>query len=928
MLTLLDTGSTHTLIDRQTYNHLPRPVPLTRAPRVQSISGHDLSIVGACVLPIGGRPREVLVCESLGIALLLGMNVLYDSILNLKERKVQIGDKEYPLDTTPETFQCFGTTQVPDTDNQILRALLRSYHDVFSARDTPIRVADGVPKATIETGSATPIRQNPYRLPFAKRKVVDDSVRDMLNDGIIRPSTSPWASPITLAPKKDGTTRFCVDYRKLNEVTRKDAYPLPHIQDVFDQLVGATVFSTLDLRSGYWQFPMAEESIAKTAFTCHLGLFEFVRMPFGLSNAPAIFQRTMNKVLSGLIGVCCMVYIDDIVIYSTSINEHMRHLDQVFQRLRSAGLQLKPSKCSFLKTEIELLGYTVSARGISPLPDKVSAIQNLIAPTDKTAVRSFLGMAGYYRQCIQGFATLAVPLQEAASPKKHFIWGPEQENSFQAIKKALTTAPILAHPDPTRPYILYTDASDKCIGAILVQRDNDGIERVIHYLSHTLSGAQLSWPTIEKEAYAVVYALKKLHAYLWGATFEIHTDHKPLLSLFLSEIKNTKIQRWAIQISEYGAPIKYHPGKLNVRADMLSRAQMADVCATLPTLPIDEENSLTTTPYLAETTENVPFPTSPTLPSLAPAARQLPTVWEADGVDVLELQRLQEQQFPSEREEAKVDLEGSPYILEENILYSMGQPYKGAEPHPRLILPQQYRGAVIDRCHGELGHAGFDKTLRRVQEYYVWPGMRKHIREYLATCSLCRTLTPPNQPEQLGRMPTPPAPFHTWGMDLVGPFPRDKTGKQYLLTAVDHLTGWAIAVPIASKKNATVWEAFNTHLVAMYGIPAVLITDNGGEFCHKVFEDWLKELGIEHHLTSPYNPQANGACERFNGTLQRLLLKLTVAKTENGVNTFLKPSMLTGSPQVQAVSAPTRPCMDNYQDCPESKEGTQPKGKD
>jgi len=798
--------------------------------------------VGSCTLKISGIYTQVLVCKNLGIDLLLGMNILRSSIIDNLNGILTLGDQKFPIDTSPESFSTYATTCIPKVDDETLNALLRSYKDVFSAKENPVGVARDAPLATIDTGDAAPIKQNPYRMPLSKRKIVEEHVESMLADGVIIPSDSPWASPITLAPKKDGTIRFCVDFRKVNDVTKKDAHPLPHIQDIFDQLHGAKIFSTLDLRSGYWQIPLHPDSIPKASFSCHLGLFSFTVLPYGVSNGPAIFQRTMNKVLSGLIGRCCMAYIDDIIVYSRSKVEHVQHLEQVFQRLRSSGFLLKPSKCSFMKEEVELLGYIVSGSGIRPQPGKIEAIQKLAPPTDKTGVRSFKGMCGYYRQCIPNFAQIAAPLEEVAAPKKPFFWGPEQQDSFERLKVALTTAPVLAHPDPTKPYLLYTDASDKCIGAILVQKDDQGVERVIHYLSHKLSGAQLAWPTIEKEAYAIVYALKKLHAYLWGASFEIHTDHKPLKSLFQAEIRNTKLQRWAIQISEYGAPILYHPGKLNVRADMLSR-----IAALSP----------------------------PVIASLAPAAVDLPSVWDTDHIPIIGLQHGQRGEFEDAFVEASLDADDCPYVVEEGLLYTIAPPYKGAGRYPRLLLPQAYRGQVIDRCHGEIGHAGFSKTLLRVQEHYVWPGMRQHIREYLATCSRCRALTPPNQKDTIGKMPTPPAPFHTWGMDLVGPFPRDKTGKQYLLTAVDHLTGWAIAIPIASKKSATVWQAFNEHLVAVYGVPTVLITDNGGEFIHKAFEDWLREMGVEHHLTSPYNPQANGACERFNGTLQKLLLKLT-----------------------------------------------------
>ena len=567
---LVDTGSTHTLVNKNIYHKLPKLTPLYAAPKLHSVTNHELPVLGACTVKIAGLPTEVIVCESLGVELLLGTNVCRNAIIDLQGGVFTLGDKKFPLDTTKEEFcPLMATSPLPKASSQVINQVLDAYKDIFSQRETPVNVAESLQSAVIDTGSEDPIRQRSYRLPFAKRQIVEDSVAEMLRDGVIRPSDSPWASPITLVGKRDGTTRFCVDYRKLNAITKKDAHPLPYIQDVFDQLAGATIFSTLDLRSGYWQVPMAEESIPKTAFTCHLGLFEFTRLPFGLTNAPAIFQRAMNKVLSGLIGRCCMVYIDDIVVYSKSEQEHAVHLAAVLKLLRNAGLQLKPSKCSFGLPEIELLGYKVSAEGISPLEDRVEAIEKLDRPQDVKAVRSFLGMAGYYKQCIPGFATLALPLTELTKHREPFRWGDEEQQAFDKIKTALTQAPVLAHPQTDKPYILYTDASDKAIGAILVQKDDKGIEKVISYLSHKLSGAQLRWPTIEKEAYGIVYSLKKFHPYLWGAEFEIHTDHKPLKSLFQSEIKNTKLQRWAVQISEYGAPILYHPGKLNIRADFL-----------------------------------------------------------------------------------------------------------------------------------------------------------------------------------------------------------------------------------------------------------------------------------------------------------------------------------------------------------------------
>jgi transposase InsO family protein len=841
---LIDTGSTHTLLSHSVFSKFHRKPLLLDAPRLLSASGDQIPTAGITTVTIANRPQSVVICHGLGMDLLLGADTLKDCVLDLTQKVLKFPDHSLSI-TLRESSTLPNTTSVvsvvPKAQTPLIQAVLDQYSCVFSPKSTPVAISQ-LPAAEIVTTQADPIRQQAYRIPHSKRDIVDKCVDEMLNDGIIRPSNSPYASPITLVPKKDGTTRFCVDYRKLNSITRKDAHPLPHIQDVFDSLQGSKVFSTLDLKAGYWQVPMAPESIPLTAFTCFRGLFEFVRLPFGLANAPAIFQRAMNQVLSGLLGKVCMVYIDDIVVYSKTLEDHAQHLKQIFSRLKEVGLQVKPSKCSFELGEIELLGHRVTAEGIKPQPEKVESIANLVPPTDVKAIRSFLGMTGYYRQYIADYASVALPLTELTKKGNPFVWGQEQQAAFDALKQALTRAPILAHADPSKPYVLYTDASDKAVGAILVQNDSEKVERVIAYLSHKLSGAQLRWPTIEKEAFGVVYALKKFHPYLWGATFEIHTDHKPLKSLFSAEIRNSKLQRWAIQISEYSAPIRYHPGKLNIRADMLSR---------IAAINLD--------------------------PAPAPAfdLQEIPEIWRADQIDPDELIRAQKDEFEDQWIEATQEQDASPFVIDSGILYSLAEPHRHAGRYPRLMLPHAYRQKVIDRCHIEVAHAAFAKTLARVQESYLWSGMRKSIRSYLGHCTKCRTLTPSNPRILRGTVPVPPCPWHTWGMDLVGPFPRDKRGRQYLLTVIDHLTGWVEAIPIASKKNPIVWDAFNYHVVSRFGVPSVLITDNGTEFTAKSFENWLQTWGIDHKLTSPYHPQTNSKTERFNGTIQKLLLKLT-----------------------------------------------------
>ena len=315
-------------------------------------------------------------------------------------------------------------------------------------------------------------------------------------------------------------------------------------------------------------------------------------------------------------------------------------------------------------------------------------------------------------------------------------------------------------------------------------------------------------------------------------------------SLFQSEIRNTKLQRWSIQIQEYGAPIKYYEGKRNIRADMLSR-----ICVLSPD-------------------DYVPF------------EDDVPTPWDCDNLDKDEVITLQEEEFPYEKRAAREDEKGTLYVLEESILYSISEPYRNAGRYKRLVLPHKYRESVIQRCHEEVAHAGFSKTLMKIQEAYVWPGMRQAVRDYLRLCTRCQILTPQSQDTPRRTMPIPPRPLHTFGVDIVGPFTKSKQGNKYLLTFVDHLTGWGEAYPIKNKSNESVWEKFNI-FISQYGIPEVLVSDNGGEFTAKKFQEWLNELGIDHRRTCSHHPQSNGRCERFNGTIQKLLLKSSGGAGDN-----------------------------------------------
>ena len=750
------------------------------------------------------------------------------------------------------------TELLPETGSQAVNKIVQRNSDIFSAKGEHNGCCSIVPMTIKTTGP--PISLPAYRTPLVKRKLVEEAVADMLAEGVIRPSSSPYASPVTLVPKKDGTTRFCVDYRKLNSVTVRDQYPLPQIQDIFDQIGGSTIFSTLDLKAGYWQLPMEEESIAKTAFRCHMGHYEFLRMPFGLTNAPSVFQRTMDKILASLIGKCVMVYIDDIVIYSKIMDDHLAHIQLVFDCLRKAGLRLKPTKCSFGLPSVKLLGYIVNKDGIAADPEKIQAIQNLAPPTDIKGVRSFLGMTGFYRQCMSNYAAVAEPLETLKRKHAHFQWGTPQQNAFEQLKGLLTSSSVMAAPKINHPYKLYTDACEYAVGAILVQEDEKGVERVIQYISHSLSTTQRKWATIEKEAFAVVYAINKLRPYLYGAKFTVFTDHKPLTSLFTKDMQNTKIQRWGVLLAEYGAQIKYRAGKNNIRADMLSR------------IPPQREIATFDCDQWVD-------------PAAIPDQRieeQLPLL--QDGFDMTIIVRDQEQEFAELRKRADNDDEENSYILINNALYSVRKPTPYSADYPRLVLPSAHQNTVIDRAHKEVGHMATEKTLDRLREAYVWPSMKKTIRERLTLCPVCQVHQRRSDHVPMGEMPLAQYPMQIVGADLIGPFVPSLSGNKYVLTIIDHCTGWVEAFPLPNKSNESVWNAWATQLVPRHGVPELLITDNGQEFCAKAWVDYLKKLGVIHHRTSPVHPQSNGRVERFNRTLKEMLAKTVNNYTPNWEN--------------------------------------------
>ena len=454
-----------------------------------------------------------------------------------------------------------------------LRRLVTDYSDVFSRGENDIG-RTSLLKHNIQTGDAKPTRQRPRRIPLRLREEVEEQKTRMLRDGIIEESSSPWCSPIVLAKKKDGTFRFCVDLRAVNAVTQPLPHPLPRVDEALDSLAGAQFFSTLDMASGYWQVDLAEEDREKTAFTTGRGLHQFKAMPFGLRNAGPTFQRLMELVLAGVDTKSCLVYLDDIIIFGKTEKGHLENLEMVFQKIRQAGMKLKPRKCLLARREVIFLGHKVGREGVQPDPANTAKVQNWPVPETAEKLKSFLGLAGYYCRFVEGYSDLVKPLREAAERKDTLAWSDEMRESFEQLKRKLTSPPILALPTFRGTFKLMTDASNSAVGSVLTETV-DETERVVAYASRVLNKTERRWPTYDRELWAIVWSIRHFRQYLVGAHFEVFSDHKPLVnipqSIAVENDATGRRGRWAVELSSYDFAVTYTKGTANTNADALSR---------------------------------------------------------------------------------------------------------------------------------------------------------------------------------------------------------------------------------------------------------------------------------------------------------------------------------------------------------------------
>nr|ABF96299.1 retrotransposon protein, putative, Ty3-gypsy subclass, expressed [Oryza sativa Japonica Group] len=848
---LFDSGATHSFLSMSfAGNHGMEVEDLRRPLMVSTPSNQALSLQRSpsVRIEIQGVPflANLILLESKDLDVILGMDWLarHKGVIDCANKKVTLTS----YDGRVVTVHALSSESLRSRLNQITLEeipIVREYPDVF-----PDDLPGMPPKRDIEfridlVPGTTPIHKRPYRMAANELAEVKRQVDDLLQKGYIRPSSSPWGAPVIFVEKKDHTQRMCVDYRALNDVTIKNKYPLPRIDDLFDQLKGATVFSKIDLRSGYHQLRIKEEDIPKTSFTTRYGLFECTVMSFGLTNAPAFFMNLMNKVFMEYLDKFVVVFIDDILIYSRTKEEHEEHLRLALEKLREHQLYAKFSKCEFWLSEVKFLGHVISAGGVAVDPSNVESVTNWKQPKTVSEIRSFLGLAGYYRRFIENFSKIAKPMTRLLQKDVKYKWSEECEQSFQELKSRLISAPILILPDPKKGFQVYCDASKLGLGCVLMQ---DG--KVVAYASRQLRPHEKNYPTHDIELAAVVHALKIWRHYLFGTRTEVYTDHKSLKYIFTQPDLNMRQRRWLELIKDYDMGIHYHPGKANVVVDALSGKGYCNATEGRQ-LPLE----------LCKEFERL---------NLGIVGRGFVAALEAKPTLIDQVREAQIND-PDIQEIKKNMRRGKAigFLEDEQGTVWLGE---------RICVPdnKDLKDAVLKEAHDTLYsiHPGSTKMYQDLKERFWWASMKREIVEYVAVCDVCQRVKAEHQ-KPAGLLQPLKIPEWKWeeiGMDFITGLPRTSSGHDSIWVIVDRLTKVAHFIPVKTTYSGSrLAELYMARIVCLHGVPKKIVSDRGSQFTSNFWKKLQEEMGSKLNFSTAYHPQTDGQTERVNQILEDML---------------------------------------------------------
>jgi len=686
----------------------------------------------------------------------------------------------------------------------------------------------------IDVANAKPVKQRHYAVSPIIQKLLYDELDRMLALGVIEESYSSWSSPVTIVRKPNGKVRLCLDAREVNKVTVKAAYPLPLIDGLLGRLDQTKYISSIDLKDAFWQIPLDPQSRDKTAFTVPgRPLYQFTVMPFGLCNAPQTMCRVMHQVIPHQLHDRVFVYLDDLLITSATFDEHIILLTEVAQRLAKANLTINVEKSKFVLRQVKYLGFLVGEGCLRSDPEKVRAIAEFPVPKSAKQIRRFLGMSGWYRRFIQNYAILATPLTNLLKKGIKIKWSAEAQSSFDALKNALITAPVLAHPNFSEPFYIQCDASSTGVGSVLFQLTSDGAERPIAFLSQKLNAAQRNYSVTELECYAAVLSVKKFRAYVEGYEFTIITDHASLQWLMSQKELSGRLARWSLKLQGFNFQIRHKKGSQNIVADAMSRMFAEEICTMSQSesdspLHIDLDS-----PHFNDSDYQNRIQLVENTPNLHSNLRSV------DG------KLFYTSQFGIDR-------------LDTDL------------PHYKLFVPSPLVLDLIRQAHipPTSAHLGVAKTLERLQRFYFWPKMSKTVYDFVTNCESCKMNKPVNKilRPPMGAQFEAVRPFQRLYADFLGPYPRTKAGNKYIFIVLDSYSRFVL-IQACRQATATILSDFLENKVFnVFSTPETLLTDNGTQFESKCLQNLLNKYGVKHIKTPKYSPQSN-ASERVNRSI-------------------------------------------------------------
>ena len=772
----------------------------------------------------------------------------------------------------------FRTSHLTVEENNKLQTILDLNREAFHEPNTKLTCSTNV-ECAINTIDEIPVHQKVYPYPAAFTEEVNKQIEKLLNDGIIRPSRSAWTAPVWIVPKKADASgekkfRMVIDYRSLNQKTTPDRYPMPEINYVIDQLKGQKYFTTLDLASGFHQIKMKDKDIQKTAFSINNGKYEFTRMPFGLKNAPAIFQRAIDDVLREHIGKICYVYIDDVIIFGRTLEEHLKNLNTVLKALNKANLKIQLDKSEFLHREIEFLGYIICSDGVKPNNKKIEAIQQYPEPRTIKELRSFLGMMSYYRRFVRDFAKIAKPLtnllrgEGSLKSNKKISLSESERNCFKKMKNILSSSDILIYPDYKKPFILTTDASDFAIGAVLSQGEV-GKDKPIHFASKSLSKTEEKYSVPEKEMLAIFWSLKIFRNYLYGAKFKIMTDHQPLTFSLSPKNTNAKLKRWKSYLEEHDYEIIYKPGRTNVVADALSRI----VC------------SMTGTQHSAETSDD--FYIISTEAPINVFRHQVILKKGPDKVSVehpfqsytritIHINNINENSLLQALKNHFNFSKINGLLTTEEIMGKLQEVYKthfGQQKSLKIRFTQNQLQDIEEeddqwntiRNEHYRAHRGAEENKMQILRKFYFPKLSQRVKDFVTNCQICHENKYDRCPIKypLQETPIPKAPFEIAHIDIMF------LEGLHFLTYIDKFSKFAQIKQIESRASVDLSPAIKETLLR-YRTPQCLVMDGEKSFMTGEMVNFYNSQQITPFITAIGRSEMNGAVERFHSTLLEL----------------------------------------------------------